>query len=230
MTRRHGPAPASTSSRLCRPSCGRHRPAQDALRRRAVGHPPLAVDAPFARRRARRRGGLRVAEALDLRPAAAREDAGEARLLPVHDEPPRGRHRAHEVVELRLDRREVREDVGVVVFEIVEYRRARPVVDELRALVEERRVGIVGLDHEERAVGQPRRDAEARAARRRSRIRINPACSRIHASIDAVVVLPCVPATASVHFPASTFSQSHCGPDVWAGRRRGSLRSADCRA
>jgi len=41
-----------------------------------------------------------------------------------------------------------------------------------------------------------------------------PACSRIQASSAVAVVFPCVPATASTHFCRSTFSDSHCGPDV----------------
>ncbi len=99
-------------------------------------------------------GDLREAEALDFAPAAAREHANEARLAAVDDDAAAARNRADEVVELRLDRGHVRKDVGVVEFEVVEDRRARPVVDEFRALVEERRVVLVGLDHEERAVRQ----------------------------------------------------------------------------
>ena len=64
------------------------------------------------------------------------------------------------MMELRLDGGEVGEDVGVVEFEIVEYRGARPVVDELGALVEKGGVVFVGLDDEERAVGEPRGNAE----------------------------------------------------------------------
>ena len=40
-----------------------------------------------------------------------------------------------------------------------------------------------------------------------------PAYSRIHASMLVVVVLPCVPETASTHLSRSTCSASHCGPD-----------------
>jgi hypothetical protein len=64
-------------------------------------------------------------------------------------------------MELALDRGEVVEDVGVVELEVVEDRRARPVVDELAALVEEGGVVLVGLDHERRArCAEARRDAE----------------------------------------------------------------------
>ena len=41
-----------------------------------------------------------------------------------------------------------------------------------------------------------------------------PALSKIQASMVLVVVLPCVPATASTWRPCSTCSASHCGPLV----------------
>ena len=54
-------------------------------------------------------------------------------------------------------------------------------------------------------------------ARRRSETRASsPAYSRIHASMLVVVVLPCVPETASTHLSRSTCSASHCGPDEYA--------------
>src|SRR3546814_9274816 len=43
----------------------------------------------------------------------------------------------------------------------------------------------------------------------------SPACSSNQASSAEVVVLPCVPATASTCRPCSTFSASHCGPEVY---------------
>ncbi len=101
------------------------------------------------------------AEALHLAPAAARQHAGQGLVARVHDHPALRWHRAHEVVELRLDGGEVRKDVGVVVLEVVEHRGARAVVHELAALVEERGVVLVGLDHERRAgIAQPCADAE----------------------------------------------------------------------
>ena len=99
-------------------------------------------------------------EALHLAPASARQHAPQALLATVHDQAAVTRHCAHQMMELRLDRGQVGKDVGMVVFEIVQDRRARTVVHEFRALVEERGVVFVGLDHEERAVGQPRRYAE----------------------------------------------------------------------
>ena len=43
---------------------------------------------------------------------------------------------------------------------------------------------------------------------------LSPPSSSSQASIDAVVVLPWVPATASTHLPCSTLSASHCGPET----------------
>jgi hypothetical protein len=57
------------------------------------------------------------------------------------------------VVELGLDGADVREDVGVVVFQVVQHRRLGVVVDELGALVEEGGVVLVGFDHEEVGIG-----------------------------------------------------------------------------
>ena len=74
--------------------------------------------------------------------------SAQVRVLAIDDQPAAPRHGAHQVMELALDRGDVRKDVGVVVLEVVEDRDRRPVVDELAALVEERGVVFVGLDHE----------------------------------------------------------------------------------
>jgi len=65
-------------------------------------------------------------------------------------------------VELTLDCRQIRIDVGVVIFDVVDHQRARPVMQKLRALVEERRVVLVGLDHEGIAAAEPGRYAQIR--------------------------------------------------------------------
>ena len=133
----------------------------------------------------------------------------------VDDQPAARRHGAHQVMELALDRRQVVEDVGVVELEVVEDRGARPVVDELAALVEEGGVVLVGLDHERRGrVAEARRDAEVERHAADQEARALAGRSRIQASIDVVPVLPWVPATASTWRPASTWSASHCGPLV----------------
>ncbi len=135
------------------------RPAKVSLRRARVRHLAVGADPPLGQRGAFDTE-LGTGEALDRRPAAAREHAREARFLRIDDHAPARRYRAHQVMELRLDRGQVGEDVGVIVFEIVQDQRARPVMHELGALVEERRVVLVGLDHEEAAVGMARRHAE----------------------------------------------------------------------
>ena len=43
---------------------------------------------------------------------------------------------------------------------------------------------------------------------------LNPAYSSIQANMEAVVVLPCVPATASTHLSCNKFCASHCGPEL----------------
>ena len=100
------------------------------------------------------------AETLHRRPAAHREYFAQALVVAVDDQPAAPRHGAHQVVELALDRGHVREDVGVVVLEVVEDRDQRAVVDELAALVEEGGVVLVGLDHEFAAAAEPRGHAE----------------------------------------------------------------------
>ena len=131
----------------------------------------------------------------------------------------------------QLDRVDVREDVGVVVLDIVEHERARPVVHELRALVEERRVVLVRLDDEVLASRRAARRCRNCAARRRSGSRASsPACSRIHASMLAVVVLPCVPATASTHLPAQHVLREPLRPGrSTACPSRAVLRQRACR-
>ena len=147
-------------------------PAHDALRRAAVRDLAVRRDAPRGGRRAFWRCELGAGEILDLGPAAAREHAGEAVVLAVYDEPTAARHRADEMMELRLDRRQVGEDVGVIEFEVVEDGGARAVMDELRALVEKCGVVLVGFDDEERAVGKPCGHAEVHwhAADQESRV------------------------------------------------------------
>ena len=113
--------------------------------------------APVRRRRDRRPVGA-VADPFHRGPAPHREDLLEVALPgPGHD-PAAGGHDAHHVVELALHVGEVAEDVGVVELQVVQHERARAVVQELRALVEEGGVVLVGLDDE-----QPPRAAPADA-------------------------------------------------------------------
>ncbi len=129
---------------------------------RAILRPPRRTSKACGSPRAQHpRRLLAAAEALHLAPAAHREDALQRLFARVDDDAAAARHGAHEVMELALDRREVVEDVGVVELEVVEDRRARSVVDELAALVEEGGVVLVGFDHERRAgIAEARRDAE----------------------------------------------------------------------
>ena len=148
------------------------------------------------------------------RPATHGQRFRERRVGTVRHDQPRGRHDAHEVVQLLLDGREIGENIGVVVFEVVENGRARAVVHELRALVEKRGVVFVRLDDEKwifpRRADTPKFSGTPPMRNPGSR----PACSSIHASMLAVVVLPWVPATAITQRPGSTCSPIHCAPEV----------------
>ncbi len=115
------------------------------------------------------------AKALDRRPAPHGKHFRQQGVLAIDDQSPVARHGTHQMVELALDRSHVGEDVGVVVLEVVEDGHARAVVHELAALVEERGVVFVGLDHERvagsgrqvRAIGLGMDSARATLPRRR---------------------------------------------------------------
>ncbi len=63
-------------------------------------------------------------------------------------------------MKLPKNRVDVRKNVGVIVFDVVDDQGARPVVHELRPLVEERRVVLVRLDDKVLRRPEPRRDTE----------------------------------------------------------------------
>ena len=173
------------------------------------------------------------AEALHRRPAPRASTRSSAASLAIHHEQPLGGHDAHQVVELRLDGGEVRERC----------RRGRTrgcasTAVRGRYQTNLERLSKKAVSYSSASITKKRRLGE-RAPRRRSCARTppmrkpgsSPAASRIHASIEEVVLLPCVPATASTHLSGSTCSASHCGPgDVGQARGRGSPRSRACRA
>ena len=67
------------------------------------------------------------------------------------------RYGTHKVVELTLDGFHVFENVGVVEFQVIQNQGIRAVVDELGALVKERAVVLIRLDHKEITAAQPGR-------------------------------------------------------------------------
>ena len=91
-----------------------------------------------------------AAEVFHQRPAALRQHGLQALFAAVAHNQAVARDGAHEVVELGLDGGEVGENVGVVVFEVVQNGGTRAVVHELAALVEEGGIVFVGFDHEKR--------------------------------------------------------------------------------
>lgn len=104
-------------------------------------------------------------------------------------------------MELRFNRGQIGKDVGVIVFEVVENRRTGPVMNELASLVAEGRVVFIRLNDEGRKPAV--RSAELRAFFAPGRhaadqiTGLKPRCLEDQASIEVVVVFPCVPATAS---------------------------------
>ena len=188
-------------------------PAQRALRlRRRAGSCRRPRSSSRAGARAPRRAPKRSTCVQQPR-ASTRASAASPPL--TMSRPLRG-HDAHEMMELRLDRGEIGEDVGVVVFEVVEDRGARPVVHELGALVEERGVVLVGLDHEERRCRSSRADTPKfagtppiRKPGLEARVLEDPGEHRRWSSSCRACRRPRAPTC-----PRSTFSHSHCGPET----------------
>ena len=111
-------------------------------------------------------------EGLARRPAARGDHRLELGVGAIAHNASGSGHGAQQLRELPADRRDVRINVRVVVFEVVQDQRSRPVVHELGALVEERRVVLVGLDHEMRGAPMRLRRAAAPTAEARRRVEI----------------------------------------------------------
>jgi hypothetical protein len=79
----------------------------------------------------------------------SREDLAHVRVIAVGDNQPATRDNRHQLSERPLHRSQITENIGVIELDIVEDHRVGQVVDELAALVEERRVVFVALDDEE---------------------------------------------------------------------------------
>ncbi len=101
-----------------------------------------------------------LAHQLLLAPAAHRHHLLQIDVVLRQDDLALPRHDTHQVVELLLNRLQIVKDVGVIELKVVEDQRARRVVYELGALIKERAVILVGLNHKERAVAQARGDVE----------------------------------------------------------------------
>ena len=67
---------------------------------------------------------------------------------------------AHQVVELALNRRQIREDIRVIELKVIQDRCAWAVMDELGALVEKGAVVFIGLNHKKRRLPKARRYRE----------------------------------------------------------------------
>src|SRR5947208_11487057 len=88
-------------------------------------------------------------EPLNRCPAAAFEHPLEIHVAAVtHNQSVRW-HCAYQMMELRLDRREIRKNIGVIEFEIIEDRGARRIVQGRGGVIEEGSVVLVRADDKE---------------------------------------------------------------------------------
>ena len=123
----------------------------------------------------RRLPAVRPVEPLQLRPATFVDHPRERLRFGIGHDPAGGRHDAHQMMKLSLDRRQIGEDVGVVELQVVENRRAWPVMHKLGPLVAERGVVLVRFDHKERRIGQPRRHTKVLRHTANQKARVEPA-------------------------------------------------------
>ncbi len=105
------------------------------------------------------------------------------------------RHDVEQAAEAQLDGVEIGKDIGVVELDVVHHDEFRQVVEELRALVEERGVVFVALENDMLGIVQAGALAEIFGDAADHVAGFNPALCRIQVSIEVVVVLPCVPLT-----------------------------------
>ncbi|MPM72480.1 hypothetical protein SDC9_119456 [bioreactor metagenome] len=103
---------------------------------------------------------VRVVETFDRGPAAALQHALQAGFRSIRNDQPGLRECADKMVKLRLDRRQITENVGMIEFQVIQNSRPGAVMDEFRALVAESSVVFVGFDDEERGIAKAGRDAE----------------------------------------------------------------------
>ena len=89
---------------------------------------------------------------LNGRPASTLHHAIKTLLRTIADYQSIARHAAHQMMKLRFDGSEVGKDIGVIKFQVIQYRRARAVVHELGALVEKGRVVLVSFNHKKRCI------------------------------------------------------------------------------
>src|SRR5690606_4594482 len=90
------------------------------------------------------------AKRLDRSPAAAGQYPVQRFAIGGTNYQPLRGDGAQQVMKLSLYRCQIGENIGMIVFKIVQYDRTRTIVDELGALIEESRIVFVGFDHEQR--------------------------------------------------------------------------------
>ena len=78
------------------------------------------------------------------------------RLAATANNQPVSGNTSHQMMELGLDRGEVGENIRMVIFEVIDDRRFRAVMNKLGTLVEKGGVILICLDHKEVSATQPR--------------------------------------------------------------------------
>ena len=91
-------------------------------------------------------------------PAAHRNHSFKGLFALRVDDQTAGGHSTHQMVKLAFNRRQIWKNIRVIVFKIVQHRRARPVMHKLGALVEERTVVLVRLHNKKWRPAQAGRD------------------------------------------------------------------------
>ncbi len=115
-----------------------------------AGIGPLQADLP----------GAVTGEALHRRPAAPGQDLLQGGRRSMDEDLTVTGDRAQQVMKLGDDGVQIRKNIGVIVFEIVEDEGARVVVDEFGAFVEKGGIILIGLDDKEGTAPQTGRDAK----------------------------------------------------------------------
>ena len=100
------------------------------------------------------------AETLHFTPASPIQRLLQCGFTVGQDQPSGGRDGANQVMELGLDCRQIRKDIRVIKFQIIENHGAGAVVNKLAALVKEGGVVFIRFHHKKRRLPQSRRHPE----------------------------------------------------------------------
>src|SRR5688572_20246166 len=101
-----------------------------------------------------------TAELLDWGPTIVSQHSLHDGVLSIADDQARSGNDSYQMTKLPLDLCKIGEDVCMIELDVVQDDRLRPIVDELRALIEKGGVIFVALDHKQARWRQAGRDRE----------------------------------------------------------------------